>query len=109
VNIRKFLSALLIGSCFLSLPAINFDIPLAQNHCYAISRSEVRDKQERFEKVRDDYEKCKRDYEKAISRRYRNSSEVRRTRDNLVKAREKYRKAKREYEHALRQYDLHNN
>ena len=109
MNIKKFLSALLIGSCLLSLPVINSDIPLTQNHCYAISRSEVRDKQERFEKARDDYEDCKRDYEKAISRRNRNSSEVRRAREDLEEAREKYRKAKRTYERALRQYDLQNN
>lgn len=108
MNMKKFLAALLIGSSLLSLPALNFDIFLTQNHCYAISRSEVRKKQERFEKARNHYEQCKIDYEKAIARRNRNSSEVRRTREDLADAREKYRKAKSEYERALRQYDNYN-
>ena len=108
MNMKKKLSALLICVSMLSLPAINFDIPLTLNHCYAISRSEVRDKQERFERARDYYEECKIAYEKAISRRNRNSSEVRRTREDLVEAREKYNKAKRNYERALRQYDGQN-
>ena len=108
MNVKKFFIAILTASSLLSLPALNLDIPLTQNQCYAISRSEVSKKQERFEKARDNYEKCKKAYEKAISRRNRNSSEVRETREDLEDAREKYRKAKNEYERALRQYDNYN-
>ena len=105
MKMKKFLAALLIGSFLLSLPAFNFDITFTQNQCYAITRSEVRKKQERFEKARDHYEECKRAYAKAITRRNRNSSEVQEAREDLQDARDEYRKAKSAYERALRQYD----
>ena len=105
MKLKKILAALLIGSAILSLPAFNFDVSLTQNQCYAISRSEVRKKQDRFEKARNDYEECKRVYETAVSRRNRNSSEVRDAREDLQDARDEYRKAKSAYERALRQYE----
>ena len=105
MKMKKLLVALLIGSSLLSLPAFNFDITLTQNHCYAISQSDVRKKQERFEKARDHYEDCKQAYARAVSRRNRKSYEVRDALDDLQDARDEYRKAKSAYERALRQYD----
>ncbi len=100
---KKFLSALVLGSLIIGVPAINFDAPFTKIVSAELPGAEIERAKENYEKCRSAYERARRHYEDA-RRRGARGAELRRYRVLLEGARIDYENARREYEHYRRIY-----
>ena len=97
MNLKKILSGVILGAFIFGVSATDI-APVTNTVSAATSRSEVRQRQQEYDRAREDYERAKIRYDRASSSRERDSIGLRNKLDRMERAKRRYEDARRDYD-----------
>jgi len=94
---KKLLSGIVMGAFIFGVSVTDF-APVTNTVSAAASRSEIRQRQQEYERAREDYERAKIRYDRASSSRERDSIGLRDKLKNMERSKRRYEDARRDYD-----------